>query len=224
MEPFTPRDLLIALSVGASVLLWTGSRLWEFWLGARTRRANRDAFIRAIYAEVDFNTFDMSRFLAATVSAQRLEYLFEQNLDFVPHITDARHTEVYRSRIGELHEVAGDGTQHDGLVGNLVRFYGELEKVTQQIEGLSKASFRHISVRGKVGTIANIYATCQICVDLGTVILNQMDRRFDHLKLYRNSYEETGRSKNVSQTRAELNARLRKLSSDLDRVNRSGHS
>jgi len=195
-----------------TVFLWVASRVFDLWLAHKRRVADRDAFIRAIYAEVDFNTFDMTRFLDATVPLERLETLFHRP-DFVPHITDARHTEVYRSRINELHAVVGKNPGDGRLVGDLVRFYGELEKVTQQIEGLSKPSFLQISVKGKVATLSMIYNTCAICERIGTGVLGTMKARYPHLHLVRNHDRS-----DVALDSATLAKRLKKLALDLDRV------
>jgi hypothetical protein len=219
MDPLTWRDVFVGLGVLASVLLWFGSRAWELWLEQRRLRADTDAFIRAIFAEIDFNTWDMTRFLKATVPLERLRELLEQRA-FIPHITDARHTEVYRSRIKELHAVVGKGPSDDRLVGDIVRFYGELEKVTQQIEGLNRLSFRTISVAGKVGTIGTIYRTCETCEFLGKVILAQMEVRFAHLRLQRSDSALAADGEDLQG----LKHRLEKLQSDLDRVNQAlGH-
>lgn len=214
MEEETLNNLLFLVRLGlVTVLLWVASRGFDLWVSYRRRVADRDAFIRAIYAEVDFNTFDMTRFLDATVPVERLATLFE-NKDFVPHITDARHNDVYKSRINELHFVVAGQADDASLVGDLVRFYGELEKVVQQIEGLGKDSFKMISVPGKAATMAHIYNTCGACEQIGRKILSKMEVRFEHLRLSRNEAKEQVSGSNIS----ELRQRLAALSSDLDRV------
>ncbi len=165
----------------------------------------------------------MSRFLDATISLERLAVIFEEKEGFIPHITDARHTEVYRSRIGELHAVASDGAGLSDLVGELVRFYGELEKVTQQIEGLMKPSFAHISTKGKVATIGTIYRSCEVCERIGTALLREMELRYAHLRLSRNNKGAHMLRATGAGTTEDLENRLKKLSSDLDRVNKSVH-
>jgi len=185
MEKETLETLLLVTRLGTvTVTIWICSRIFDLWQSARLRAANRDAYIRAIYAEVEFNTFDMTRFLDSVVPLARLETLF-LDPDFVPHITDARHTDVYKARIHDLHAVSGHGVGEDNLVAQLVRFYGELEKVTQQIEGLSKVSFRSISPVGKAGTISRIYRTCENCEDVGIKILTEMEIKYPNLKLSR---------------------------------------
>lgn len=219
MDPETLDNLLFFVRLGVvTVFLWVASRLFDLVMAYRHRVADRNAFIRAIYAEVDFNTFDMTRFLDATISLERLSDLF-QDPEFVPHITDARHTEIYRSRIDELHFVIDDGKSDHSLVGDMVRFYGELEKVIQQIEGLGKPSFKLISVPGKVATIGNIYNTCAACERIGVTILGKMQARFPELGLSRNKREAVFDFKGADG----LTQRLSALGSNLDRVDRSGH-
>ncbi len=219
MDTETLNNVLFVIRLGlVTILLWLLSRVFDLWQTARAKAADRDAYIQAIYAEIAFNTFDMGRFLQAEVPIEKIEALFE-NSSFIPHITDARHTEVYASRIGELHFVAGEGHQNTSLVGKLVRLYGELEKVTQQIEGLSKASFQTISPKGKTNTVKRIYKTCGVCQMLGEDILSEMELTFAHLNFSRIDRDDTKASV-YSLNREELSSRLRELSSNLDRVNK----
>mmetsp|Transcript_22928 Transcript_22928/g.38540 ORF Transcript_22928/g.38540 Transcript_22928/m.38540 type:complete len:234 (-) Transcript_22928:770-1471(-) len=219
MDAETLSSILFFVRLGVvTVFLWVASRVFDLWMDHKRRVADRDAFIRAIYAEVDFNTFDMTRFLDATISLERLSVLFE-NVEFVPHITDARHTEIYRSRTEELHFVIDDGLPDNSLVGDLVRFYGELEKVAQQIEGLGKPSFKQISVPGKAATIGNIYNTCAACERIGVTILGKMQSRFPQLSLSRNGRVD---ARDIGRV-GDLQGRLAAIKSDLDRVDRTDH-
>lgn len=217
MEPETLANLLFVVRLGViTVFLWVASRVFDLVMDYRRRVSDRNAFIRAIYAEVDFNTFDMTRFLDATISLERLHVLFETKPGFVPHITDARHTDIYRNRTTELHFVVEDGGPDHSLVGDLVRFYGELEKVIHQIEGLGKPSFQMISVPGKVATMGHIYKTCTNCERIGITILGKMETRFPQLMLQRNS---RGKAAELREE-VDLSKRLEALGSDLDRINR----
>jgi hypothetical protein len=217
-------DLVFIIRLGiVTILLWICSRAYDFWIKHVSRAAERNAFLRAIYAEVDFNTFDMTRFLDSTVSIDLLAPHLER-ADYIPHITDARHTEIYRSRITELDALSGRYGRHENLVGSLVQFYGELEKVTQQIEGLSKPSFVQISPKGKAGTINRIYKTCAVCEGLGKGILSKMEKSYPRLGL-----EPIAESHQVERNIRPMNHteaadRLKKLSSDLNRVNNRTHS
>lgn len=223
MEAEAIGNLLFLVRLGlVTVALWIASRGFDLWQDMRRRASDRDAFIRAIYAEVDFNTFDMKRFLDATIPLTRLAEVFATRPGFVPHITDARHTDVYKSRIEDLHLVVAHAHLQDQLVGDLVRFYGELEKIIQQIEGLQKESFKMISNPGKVATIGQIYTACAACERLGIAILGEMEVRFRHLKLARNDgarpFSATGDAEI-----GEIKQRLTSLSSHLDRIDRTRH-
>tara|TARA_R110002073_G_scaffold119450_1_gene260821 strand:- start:246 stop:935 length:690 start_codon:yes stop_codon:yes gene_type:complete len=206
-----------------TILLWVLSRVYDLWIQHVSRKSERNAYLRAIYAEVDFNTFDMTRFLDSTVSLDVLAPHLERP-EYIPHITDARHTEIYRSRIGELDALSGLYGRHENLVGSLVQFYGELEKVTQQIEGLSKPSFVQISAVGKAGTISRIYKTCAVCEGLGKKILSKMERAYPQLRL--EPIAERRQQENNARPMSHSDAahRLEKLTSDLNRVNSGTHS
>lgn len=206
-----------------TVALWVASRSFDLWQSWDRRTKDKDAFIRAIYAEVAFNTFDMSRFLNATVPVSRLDELFS-NKDFIPHITDARHTDIYRNGIGELHALAMPEPTDVDLVGDIVRFYGELEKITQQIEGLLKPSFSSISPKGKSATISRIYATCETSERIGKELMINMETKFSHLGLKSRASHWEDEEKLGTQSREQLSVRLQQLGSDLDRINATRHS
>lgn len=215
--------VLFIVRLGAvTILIWVLSRLFDLWQAWDRRRKSEDAFLRSVYAEVAFNTYDMSRFLSATVSVDELEKRFADP-SFVPHITDARHTDIYRSSVGDLHALAPIDLLDLDLVGETVRFYGELEKITQQIEGLSKQSFGSISAKGKAGTISRIYLTCGRTEKIGKSILGEMRRRFPHLDLRSNASRWEDEENASLPSREELGSQLRKLQSDLDRINNTRH-
>ncbi|WP_428925367.1 hypothetical protein [Marinibacterium sp. SX1] len=207
-------DLVTITRLGiVTILLWLGSRGWDIWQARKRRSDDRKSLLRALFAEIDFNAADMKRFLDTAPSIARFEHLF-RDPHFVPHITDARHTDVYRSRISELHAI------EDGLIGDVVRFYGDLEKIKAQIDGLQQDSFRRISPAGRVGTIRNIYGTSEDCEALGREILAKMQLRYSDLELKRRAEPKLARPDEHDD---HLAGRLRKLQSDLDRV-RAGHS
>ena len=52
----------------------------------------QDNLVRAIYAEIDFNTTDMEIFLTKSPSLPVLRKAMAERDDLIPHITDARHT------------------------------------------------------------------------------------------------------------------------------------
>lgn len=176
-EALTSLVLVIRLGL-VTILLWILSRVWDIWRDWDKRKKQRAAYIRALFAEIDFNTADMSRFLGSAPALSVFEKLFE-NPHFIPHITDARHTDVYRTSMAELSVLSDD------LIGDIVRFYGDLEKVRNQISGLLLPSFVVISTKGKVGTIGNIYRTCQDSEKLGVRILADMGRQHSNLGLQR---------------------------------------
>ena len=136
-EALTSLVLIIRLGL-VTILLWILSRVWDIWRDWDKRKKQQAAYIRALFAEIDFNTADMSRFLSSAPPLSAFEKLFKDP-GFIPHITDARHTDVYRTSMSELSVLSDD------LIGDIVRFYGDLEKVRNQIAGLLLPSFAVIS-------------------------------------------------------------------------------
>ncbi|MEM8729793.1 MAG: hypothetical protein AAGF79_07725 [Pseudomonadota bacterium] len=200
-------DLIVVIRYGlVAVGLWIVSRWWDLWRARKQRQDDRETFIRALFAEIEFNTIDLLRFIETKPDLKVFEDLF-QNPSFVPHITDARHTDVYRSRITELHAVS------EYLIADVVRFYGDLEKIKAQIDGLQHESFRRISVKGRVGTMANMYDTIKGSAELGAAIIACMEVDYTHLQLKRRAPLAR-----LILDNDELQERLQALESDLDRV------
>lgn len=198
------------LGLGA-LLIWIASRIYDFAMRRAERAQESNAFLRALYTEVDFNTADMERFLAESADMRVLEDRLHDP-DFTPHITDARHTDIYRSKLDMLHVL------HDGLIGDIVTFYGDLEKVRTQIDGVRFESYGRISPQGRINVIRGLMQVCRNCEMRGQHILSAMERDYPVLKLKRHRRIERCLVDNSD----ELAQRMRQLSSDLDRVG-SGH-
>ena len=83
----------------------------------------QDNLVRAIYAEIDFNTTDMEIFLMKSPSLPVLRKAMVERDNLINHITDARHAWFYSSRISEMYVISDD------LMSQIVQFYGLLEKI-----------------------------------------------------------------------------------------------
>lgn len=161
-----------------AVALWILARGYELFTERRQRKAVRRNFIRALFAEIDFNTRDMELFLS-TPFPPALEMALREDNKLVPHIVDARHTDFYRSNISNLHHVSDD------LIGNVVHFYGMLERIASQIEGLDRPAFLSISPDSRIMAVRRIYDTARDCEKSGKHLLEQLSGENDTLKLVR---------------------------------------
>lgn len=164
--------------VGA-IAAWIIKELWQAELRRRDSNKRRDNLVRALYAEVDFNTRDMEKFLSKSPSAAVLEEKMTANPGLVPHITDARHTEIYRNKIAELHGVK------DRTLSNMVHFYGMLEKIKMQIEGINYPSYQTLSVEGRMNGVLVIVRTSHVARRLGQQLLKDMEQDYPSLNLSR---------------------------------------
>ncbi|MFW8637235.1 hypothetical protein [Cribrihabitans pelagius] len=172
--------LLIAV-IGPTLgfFLWFGKRLFDDWRAARRARRDKRNLIRALYAEIDFNTRDMERFLAKSVSSEKLRATLEAYPKLIPHITDARHTEIYRTRIAEVHNVA------DGALFALVDFYGTLERIRVQVEGVNLPSYGTLTLEGRINAVEVIRRTAGTAQARGVSLLQRFERDFPDLGLHR---------------------------------------
>ncbi|MEL7163866.1 MAG: hypothetical protein AAGL96_00220 [Pseudomonadota bacterium] len=181
-DPVTVVDtrlIVSGISAAVAIGLWVAKEFIQAWLRREDGKKRRDNLVRALYAEVDFNTRDMEIFLSKSPSKDTLKDTMTANPSLVPHITDARHTEIYRSKIAELHGVK------DRTLSNMVHFYGMLEKIKMQIEGVNYPSYKTLSVDGRMNGVMVIVRTAHVARRLGQDLLSDMEQDYPKLALTR---------------------------------------
>lgn len=162
-------------------LIWALTR-WAELVGTwRAARIGRKNFIRALYAEVDFNTRDLEFFLMNSANISDIEAAMQADPDLLPHITDAHHTIIYSQNIQNMHLL------DDSLAARLVLFYGLLEKIKAQIDGMNLRSFQSISARGRAVIIKRLIVQIQQCEAEGRIILTRFSEKHTKLSLVRHA-------------------------------------
>lgn len=169
----------ILLTAIVSVGLWFGTQLARFLRWYLLRNRERSNLVRALYSEIDFNTKDLHFFLTHSPSEQAIKKAFDENKALIPHITDARHTHIYRENIKNLPHIS------DNLIARLVQFYGLLEKIKEQIDALQYESFPTITKASKVQAVLGITANVRECAAIGDVILDDFSKEYPKLGLTR---------------------------------------
>ena len=166
------RFLIAVLTPTIGFLVWFIKRNMD-------ARAARRSMVRALYAEIDFNTRDMERFRRNSPPPEVLSQVLRDNPDRIPHVTDARHTEVYRANIAHLHFVSDNVLQH------AVDFYGVLEKVRVQVDGLNYPSFQTLPPESRVQAVELIRATTKSAEISGKRLMAEFEREYPKLRLTR---------------------------------------
>ncbi|MEN0088395.1 MAG: hypothetical protein AAF737_08180 [Pseudomonadota bacterium] len=178
MQDFASRlgdlETLVKFGLG-SLAIWLLTQIASFLGKLLAQRNARIALVRALFAEVQFNAADLSGFLEESQFDALLLKLAEPN--YVPHITDARHTQIYGVNIGHIHHIP------DHIVKDVVRFYGGLEKIRTQIEGVRLPSYAPLSEAGKATLLARLRTECRDTERLGLVIMKNMQLRYPRLHL-----------------------------------------
>lgn len=167
--------------------------------------ASKNALIKSLYAEIDFNTKDMEVFLEKSGKKEIVQNKVKSDLKFTPHITDARHVIIYKSKISDLQHMDG---QHISLI---VYYYGLIDKISATISGIYQPSYLQISADGRAQVIENLFRDCRVIRDIGAKILRKMESEYPQLALCREARLET-----QEQTAEELSQRLRQLEVDLE--------
>lgn len=165
----------------ASFALWVLTRIYEARKDYRREQSERVSTVRSLYAEVDFNTRDMEYFLTNSASFDAIEARLRQSDLYLPHVTDARHTVIYMSGISRLYHLP------DGITGRLVLFYGLLDKIKAQIDGINLTSYQRISAEGRITVVRQILANVRECQVEGEIILAKLAESYPELSLFRHA-------------------------------------
>jgi hypothetical protein len=174
---------VLPFSLAAGLLGW-------FLRRAYVESVARRRLIRALFAEIDFNTRDMETFRRSSPSREVLQAALGANPDLVPHVTDARHTEIYRQHIASLHFIPGH------LLHQVIDYYGLLEKIRVQVEGLNYDSYKTLSLAGRVRAVDLLRTTSADAETSGKALMAAFRRTFPRLKLTR--YKAPHRSRPTS--------------------------
>ncbi len=169
----------VLLGAAVSVVIWTATQIISFSQAWRSNILGRRNLVRSLYSEIDFNTKDLFLFLEKSIPMNVLQAEFVRNPDLVPHLTDARHTLIYRNNIKNLHHI------DDRLIAQIVHFYGLLDKIKEQIDGLNRHSFLTISATGRTKTFERLFANVQECEDAGIQALGAFQQQYPKLSLNR---------------------------------------
>ena len=159
--------------------IWNIQRFMEDRKNANAKALKQDNLVRAIYAEIDFNTTDMEIFLTKSPSLSVLRQTMAERDDLIPHITDARHTWFYSLRISEMHVISDD------LMSQIVQFYGLLEKIKMQVEGLNAKSYGTLGSAGRFKVVVFIRYTAVEAWLCGKELLRELEHAYTKLGLVR---------------------------------------
>ncbi|MDF1668675.1 MAG: hypothetical protein P1U83_03595 [Roseovarius sp.] len=169
------------LTASVTIALWILTRWIE--LGSRwfSNRRERHNLIRSLYAEVDFNTKDLHFFIENSADISAIEARLAQDSSYLPHVTDAHHTIIYSSHIDKLHHL------ENALTARLVLYYGLLEKIKEQIDGINLASFKSVSTAGKMAVLNRITVNSVECQKIGVEVLGMFSDTYPNLRLIRHN-------------------------------------
>lgn len=206
-----PSAAVIAASV--AILIFVATKSYEFVSALLKEKVEQEKFITALYAEIDFNTADMETFLAESASVEAVLEKVKSDHTFIPHVIDSRHTNIYNENIQNINYIGKE------LIGEVITFYGFLEKLRSQVDGIYLPSFAKISAAGRAGTVQDIVTTAAECALAGRKLLANINEKYKDYDLKRIKRIEIP----PPPTKAELDRRLKELTSDLDRFD-AAHS
>ncbi|WP_306150864.1 hypothetical protein [Roseovarius sp. MMSF_3281] len=166
----------------SALFVFGASQLWDLTREHRKSQRATQSYIRALFAEIDFNTADLHRFNESTIATSVLIKAFQRNNGLIPHISDASHTIVYSTNLARLSDLP------NGLIRDVVEFYGDLAKIRESVAGLEKESFKTISPEGKVNVIEGLYRRSISTEGLGESLLNKFGEEFSDLSLRRKEH------------------------------------
>ena len=175
LDKFTLSLITAILGFG----IWNIQRFMGDRKNTHAKVLKQDNLVRAIYAEIDFNTTGMEIFLTKSPSLPVLRKAMAERDDLIPHITGARHTWFYSSRISEMHVISDD------LMSQIVQFYGLLKKIKMQVEGLNAKSYSTLSAAGWLKLVILIRNTAEEAWLCGKDLLRGLEHAYRELELAR---------------------------------------
>ncbi len=202
------------VTASGALLIWTLTRIAELVQNRRRRKSDAEKYVMALFAEIDFNTRDMEVFLEVSASVDAVIDKVKSDRKFIPHITDARHISIYAQGISNIHYI---GKEH---MGQLVYFYGLLEKLKNQVAGIYLPSFTLISRNGRAQTIREIIDIAEEIKDVGLDLLSELKSSYTDLKLERTIRRKQSAARSDEQPKANAET----IHSDLDRVDAKHNS
>ncbi|MDD9911364.1 MAG: hypothetical protein OXR62_16980 [Ahrensia sp.] len=181
-----PESLVSLVRLGlVTVCLWVASRAFELVRSSWQTHQKKKSYIRALFAEIDFNLVDLKRFVAVAPNAERLTQSLSDNKT-IPHLTDARHTDIYKSNLDLLYHL------DDDLISSIVGFYGTLEKMNAMITGVLQPSYLTISTQGRVNVVLRLQTFAAETSLAGDSILEKLDTGFPNLNLQKSRKSKAG--------------------------------
>ncbi len=196
------RLIIAFLGPSLAFLVWIGQRFFEDRRKQRDSEREKNNLIRALYAEIDFNTSDMEVFLDQSPPTRKLRRAIKANRNLIPHVTDARHTAYYNNLIADLWVIS------DHLMAKIVLFYGQLEKIRVQVEGLNYPSFQTLSDDGRFFAVDVIRRSSLDALMSGRELLADLEYEYPHLGLHRHVRPEHESLEDLKQRWVNLDTKL----------------
>ncbi|MEM0946832.1 MAG: hypothetical protein AAGK37_05470 [Pseudomonadota bacterium] len=209
MSEIDIRFSLAFLAPTLGFVVWFAKRLIDD-ARAEDRRLKAEAnLMRALFAEIDFTVGNLQHYLRVAPGSEELMERFTEKRFLIPHITDRAHTQIYDSRIADIHWIP------DADMQLLVAFYGLVHGIEAQVEGLQKPSFSSISASGKCRVMELISEHTEEAVQFGQKLLASFrDRHPELITVF---------AKGPDGTLEETQARLQALRKKLDQWNTQIH-
>lgn len=143
--------LVVALLLVAAA--YAVRQISEIVMARVEERRRRGRFFAALYAEIAYNTADLRRFHETAAPPEVLAAAIKRNATNAAHMTDARHVAIYQSGAASLTELPRS------VIGDVVAFYSQLEKIKAQTDALRWESFQQISDAGRLQVLKQLWST-----------------------------------------------------------------
>lgn len=161
--------LLAPLLAVAVFALYFVKHVMEALARRSAQAAKSKSLICALYAEIKANTEDLYGFLDAAPSIERVRQAAHDNPEFRPHITIMPHKLVYGSHLAEL------SCLPRAVIGKLVAFYCQLDRLSELVYGLERVSFERISAEARAQVIEELWRELQNGAAMGRDLLHALE-------------------------------------------------
>lgn len=177
-EVYDVTNLFATLGLALGILGLLARFAHQDYQSWKHRKQSRTAFIRALFAEIDHNIWEMELFATNLPNLHEIQDKLTQE-DYRPHIRFAPHTHVYRSNLQNLHYL------DDSTMQFIINLYSRYDDIVLQCDGIALSSFKAIDVEGQVVVIDRILRTHEECLSIGKLIIAKLANQNKKLSLRR---------------------------------------
>ncbi|MDV4178018.1 hypothetical protein R1521_05795 [Rhizobium brockwellii] len=169
----------LTYSAIAAIIIWLLSKIYDLINGRFAEKNEREKFLIALFAEIDFNMQDLKEAQGDYNHDQLKALIGKQPHKSTPYMMFTYHDQIFSDNLKLIHHVG------QSYVGDVVAFYGFLRNVAAQVDTMFERGYANQKLDNKVRILSEILQDVERALEVGGSILNTMEEKYGDLKLRR---------------------------------------